>query len=381
MVSATPMTALACPSTASHIAVLASSCSACALATSPLRWTPSRSISRKLPRRTERPSTSATDAMPGNAGKAWPARQNQPLFPRRPHNRLAQRMLRPALGAGRQAATRNSDGRCSGSEIRKPNPEIRSSEITTSVTAGSPRVIVPVLSSTMALSFWTCSSAALFLNRMPFSAPLPTPTMMEVGVASPMAHGQAMTRTAVSRINAGTKPAPSSAARRRRSARPRHDKRHKISRHPVHHALNGRFAALRLLHQPDNLGQSGLFAHLGGLKLQQPLLVERRADDGVARLFLTGSASPVIMLSSKRNGRLPPRHPPESSHPAARAPHRPAPPRRWECPLPDRCARRGPFWPASRSSFLIASLVRPLARASSSLPSTMRVMITAEVSK
>ena len=79
---------------------------------------------------------------------------------------------------------------------------------TISVTDGCPFVIVPVLSSTIAVNLCACSSAALFLKRIPFSAPLPTPTMIEVGVASPMAQGQAMTSTAVRRIRAGTNSPP-----------------------------------------------------------------------------------------------------------------------------------------------------------------------------
>ena len=74
------------------------------------------------------------------------------------------------------------------------------------MTAGSPPVIVPVLSSTTARRLCARSSASLFLNRMPFSAPLPVPTMMAVGVARPSAQGQAMTSTATMRIMAGTKP-------------------------------------------------------------------------------------------------------------------------------------------------------------------------------
>ncbi len=37
---------------------------------------------------------------------------------------------------------------------------------------------------------------------MPFSAPLPVPTMIAVGVARPMAHGQAMMRTAIALVSA-----------------------------------------------------------------------------------------------------------------------------------------------------------------------------------
>ena len=65
-------------------------------------------------------------------------------------------------------------------------------------------VMVPVLSSTMVLSFVAVSRASLLLNKIPFSAPFPVPAIMAVGVARPRAHGQAMTRTATRRIMAGT---------------------------------------------------------------------------------------------------------------------------------------------------------------------------------
>ena len=67
---------------------------------------------------------------------------------------------------------------------------------TISVTCGRPSVSVPVLSRTIALSDLVRWRTSAFLMRMPRSAPMPVPTMMAVGVASPSAHGQAMTSTA-----------------------------------------------------------------------------------------------------------------------------------------------------------------------------------------
>ena len=46
------------------------------------------------------------------------------------------------------------------------------------------------------------SSASAFLIRMPACAPRPTPTMIDIGVARPSAHGQAMMRT----LTAATSP-------------------------------------------------------------------------------------------------------------------------------------------------------------------------------
>ncbi len=46
------------------------------------------------------------------------------------------------------------------------------------------------------------------MNRMPFLAPLPLPTIMATGVASPSAQGHEMTRTATARDSAYSKPLP-----------------------------------------------------------------------------------------------------------------------------------------------------------------------------
>ena len=57
--------------------------------------------------------------------------------------------------------------------------------------------MVPVLSSTTVSARCAVSKASPDLMRIPFSAPLPVPTIMAVGVASPKAQGQEMTRTAM----------------------------------------------------------------------------------------------------------------------------------------------------------------------------------------
>ena len=72
----------------------------------------------------------------------------------------------------------------------------------TSVTRGSPWVMVPVLSSATISVLPVSSSEAAVLNRMPFFAPRPLPTMMATGVASPSAHGQLMTSTEMPRASA-----------------------------------------------------------------------------------------------------------------------------------------------------------------------------------
>ena len=71
-----------------------------------------------------------------------------------------------------------------------------------SVTTGLPWVRVPVLSSTTVLTVCRVSRASADLMRMPFSAPLPVPTMMATGVARPRAQGQEMTSTATPVVRA-----------------------------------------------------------------------------------------------------------------------------------------------------------------------------------
>ena len=52
------------------------------------------------------------------------------------------------------------------------------------------------MSTIIVSTFSNVSSASAFLMRIPFDAPLPVPTMIDIGVARPRAHGQAMIRTA-----------------------------------------------------------------------------------------------------------------------------------------------------------------------------------------
>ena len=71
-------------------------------------------------------------------------------------------------------------------------------------------VSVPVLSSTIVSMTPLASSASCPLIRMPSVAPRPIPTISAVGVASPSAHGQAITSTAMPVANACCGGAPDS---------------------------------------------------------------------------------------------------------------------------------------------------------------------------
>ena len=68
-----------------------------------------------------------------------------------------------------------------------------------------PRVRVPVLSQTTARSFPAASRMAASRTRIPASAPRPVPAITAVGVARPMAQGQATTSTAMAVATARTR--------------------------------------------------------------------------------------------------------------------------------------------------------------------------------
>ena len=71
-----------------------------------------------------------------------------------------------------------------------------------SVTAGLPSVIVPVLSNTSVSILCASSRLEASLISIPASAARPVPTIIAVGVASPNAHGHAITKTATAEISA-----------------------------------------------------------------------------------------------------------------------------------------------------------------------------------
>src|SRR5438270_13899313 len=62
-----------------------------------------------------------------------------------------------------------------------------------------PVVNVPVLSKTMVFILLKSSNILESRNKIPDLAALPIPTAMAAGVASPIAHGQEITNTAIDR--------------------------------------------------------------------------------------------------------------------------------------------------------------------------------------
>ena len=69
-----------------------------------------------------------------------------------------------------------------------------------------PSVNVPVLSTIMVSTRRKFSIAEASRNRMPCVAALPVATMIDMGVARPSAHGQAMMRTETALMRPNSQP-------------------------------------------------------------------------------------------------------------------------------------------------------------------------------
>ncbi len=186
-VSATPITPAKVPSTAASMAVLPSASRLLTSASISSILIPLSSMSLRLPTSKRRPSTTALIPCPGMAAKSFGSPRSSPCF------------LAPAIMASPKGC---SEPLSALAVSLSTSSSVNPLNAAKSVSSGSPLVIVPVLSKTMAWSLWAFSKCSPPLMRMPFSAPLPVPTMIEVGVASPKAQGQAITKTAVMLISA-----------------------------------------------------------------------------------------------------------------------------------------------------------------------------------
>ena len=157
----------------------------------------------------------------------------------------------------------------------------------TETSFGLPSVSVPVLSTTSVSTLRISSMASAFLNSTPSVAPFPVATMMDIGVASPSAHGQAMinTATALTMACAMRGVGPHAAQTTNVSSRNAHDDRHKISRHHVGQLLDRRAAALRFADHPHDLRQQRFRADALRAHHQRARAVHGRAGDARPSLF------------------------------------------------------------------------------------------------
>ena len=199
-VSATAIIPSADPSAATKMGVFPWSAIFNAWASRPSTDVPLSFIKARLPSVTSHPFTWVSTPWPGSA---WNWDTGSSVKPRFVASATTARAKGCSESCSAEAA--NASTRLSG----RPSD-------TTSVTLVSPSVKVPVLSSTTVCILQLRSNASALRIRMPCSAALPMPTMIAVGVARPIAQGQAITSTAtVLRIaiaSAGSGPKKNQAA-------------------------------------------------------------------------------------------------------------------------------------------------------------------------
>ena len=112
-------------------------------------------------------------------------------------SRPCRRVLAPSLRR-RAGSLRQADARCrisSPAARRSTSSWVKPGAASTPVSVGLPKVSVPVLSTTRVSTEARRSSAAALRTSTPACAPRPVATMIEIGVASPSAQGQAMMST------------------------------------------------------------------------------------------------------------------------------------------------------------------------------------------
>src|SRR5712691_6757834 len=212
-----------------------------------------------LPSASRRPSTVPTTPLPVGASNPTTS---------------ANAILRSAAASTIARASGCSLARSRLAARRRTPVSSRVSAGTTATTFGLPAVRVPVLSTTSVSTFSMRSSASAFLISTPAWAPRPTPTMIDIGVASPSAHGQAM----ISTLTAATSP---TANRPSREGDQRHenDGGHEPAGNLVGKPLDRRARALRRRHHLHDPGQHGVAADSFGAHDEGSGLIERAADE------------------------------------------------------------------------------------------------------
>ena len=250
-----------------------------------------------------------------------------------------------------------------------------------SVTVGRPRVSVPVLSSATVRTFPACSSASLLRNKIPSSAPRPAPTMIAVGVARPSAHGHAITSTATILIKAWLTSPPTRYQPKNVSSASSTTAGTKILETRSTKACTGALLSCAACTSRTMFARAVSDPTLVARNLKAPCRLRVAPNTLAPTPFSAGSASPVsidssteerpsttrpstAMLSPGRTSTISP----TCTVPAGTSTSAPARTRR---------AIRG----CNASRRRITAEARPLARASSSFPRPISVIIIAAVSK
>ena len=157
---------------------------------------------------------------------------------------------------------------------------------------------MPVLSSTMCVSPCACSRASTSLMRMPPRVAAPDPVMMAVGVASPRAHGQAMTRTRYriddGDLDTGTCSKPAQKGDDRNGD---HDG-YEDPAYPVRQALNGRLSGLAFSTRRIIRARVESAPVARASMVSRPSMLRDPATTGSPSRRETGTLSPVTSDSS-----------------------------------------------------------------------------------
>ena len=167
----------------------------------------------------------------------------------------------------------------------------RRSEPSTSIVASvmAPLVSVPVLSKTTVSMALARSKTSADLNNTPCCAPRADPTMIAVGVARPIAHGQAMMRTATALRMASVMSPPMTIHANKRDDGDSDDGRNEDSADLIREPLHRRLRRLRLLDELHDLREGCVAAEAGHLDLEATLLVDGRTEDVVTDPLVDGS--------------------------------------------------------------------------------------------
>ena len=246
---------------------------------------PSCVINRSAPTATVRPATLADTPKPGVASKLS-------IGARVRFNCFAAVTIDSAIGCSERVSTAATRARTS----LYSNP----SAGTRSVSSGRPLVSVPVLSSAITLTSRNACKASPLRKSTPSSAARPVPTMIEVGVASPIAHGQAIIRTATAltsaKVSAGDGPKISQTRKVSVAAAITAGTNHMVTLSTS--AWIGSFDPCACSTRRMICASTVFAPTLVTQKLKAPVLLIVPPTTSAPTPLDTGTGSPVIMLSS-----------------------------------------------------------------------------------
>ncbi|MCY1296188.1 hypothetical protein D9M70_455630 [compost metagenome] len=172
--------------------------------------------------------------------------------------------------------------------------------VSRSVSSGRPLVKVPVLSTAMTAALRSVCSASPLRKSTPISAARPVPTMIDVGVARPMAQGQAMIRTATpltsAKVSAGSGPKTSQMPKVKSAMAMTAGTNQAVTRSTSDWI--GSFAPWACSTMRMICASTVSAPTLVARKVKEPVLLIVPPTTSLPPIFSTGTGSPVIIDSS-----------------------------------------------------------------------------------